>query len=244
MSYVMNVDYISSEDRGSTQTEWLESRHTYSFGHYHNLKRINFGTLRVFNDDLIKPARGFDTHSHENMEIITIVLEGSLEHKDSKGNQGILRPGDVQRMTAGTGIHHSEKNPSQDQTLHLLQIWIYPSERDLSPSYEQKNFSAETFHNTFKQIVSSKPSESSVFIHQDATFFLGEFEEGQIITHVPRSRKHGDYIFVIDGLIQIGDLTLKKGDSAQVTQIDSLEIKTLSKAKVLLIEVNVVTQLA
>ncbi|NGX47430.1 MAG: putative quercetin 2,3-dioxygenase, partial [Chlamydiae bacterium] len=138
MSYVMHVDVIASEERGITQNDWLDSKHTYSFGRYHNLSRLNFGTLRVFNDDIVQPGKGFAIHSHENMEIITIVLDGALEHKDNKGNHGILKPGDVQRMTAGTGIEHSEFNASQEEPVHFLQIWVYPKERDLKPSYEQK----------------------------------------------------------------------------------------------------------
>lgn len=235
----MQVDFIASEERGNTLTDWLNSRHTYSFGQYHNLKRLNFGTLRVFNDDVIQPGKGFGAHPHENMEIITIVLDGALEHKDSKGNQGVLVPGDVQRMTAGTGIEHSEYNASKDAPLHLLQIWIYPNQRGLTPGYEQKKFTPENFHNNLKQVVSSKPSEESLFIHQDASFYLGHFDAGQTIAHTLANRKHGDYIFLIDGQVALGDKMLKKGDSVQVTQVDKVEMRTLAETKILVVEVFV-----
>ena len=239
MSYVMHVDVIASEERGITQNDWLDSKHTYSFGRYHNLSRLNFGTLRVFNDDIVQPGKGFAIHSHENMEIITIVLDGALEHKDNKGNHGILKPGDVQRMTAGTGIEHSEFNASQEEPVHFLQIWVYPKERDLKPSYEQKNFVLEK--NTLKKIVSPVFSEDALFIHQDAVFFLGQFDAEKTIQHALKSRKHGDYVFVIDGKLALGDNVLQKCDSAQITQIDTLEMRTLEPTKILLIEVGVNT---
>lgn len=237
----MHVDKIASEERGVTQNSWLNSRHTYSFGQYYNLKRLNFGTLRVFNDDIVKPGNGFAMHPHDNMEIITIVLEGTLEHKDSVGNHGIIKVGDVQRMTAGSGIKHSEFNPSKEEKVHLLQIWIYPESRGLDPGYEQKSFNPEDLKNTLYPIVSPVRSESTLFIHQDARFFLGHLEEGIALTHTPRTKKHGDYLFIIEGEVILGDKTLKRGDSAQITNGDAFEIKAKEPSKVLLIEVNVNT---
>lgn len=235
----MLIDKIASEERGITSAKWLNSKHTYSFGNYYNLSRLNFGTLRVFNEDIIQPSRGFELHPHENMEIVTIVLQGQLEHTDSKGNTGFLKAGDVQRMTAGTGIEHSEKNASKEEPLHLLQVWIYPNERNLSPSYEQRNFPLDGFHNAFKQIVSSRPSASALTIHQDVTFYLGHFDTGQTLFHVPRNKKHGEYVFVIEGALNLAEgIVLHHGDSAQVTKIDSLEIQTLLPTKILIIEVN------
>jgi len=239
MSYVMQVDVINSDERGCTETEWLLSKHTYSFGSYHNLKRLNFGTLRVFNDDIVQPGKGFGTHGHQNMEIITIVLDGKLEHKDSKGNLGTLEPGDIQRMTAGSGIEHSEYNGSKEDSARFLQIWVYPNQRNLEPAYEQKNFALED--NTLKKIVSETPDLAALSINQDASFYLGKFDAGQTIQHKIRSKAHGDYIFIIEGEVALGDKVLKAGDSAQVTQLDTLEMQTLSKAKFLLIEVSVNT---
>jgi redox-sensitive bicupin YhaK (pirin superfamily) len=239
MSYVMHVDVIASEERGSTETDWLLSKHTYSFGSYHNLKRLNFGTLRVFNDDVVKPGKGFDTHRHQNMEIITLVLDGQLKHRDSHGNEGILAAGDVQRMTAGSGIEHSEFNNSQTNPVRFLQVWVYPKQRDLTPSYEQKKI--ETSHNTLTKIVAETPSETGLAIHQDATFYLGNFDAGQTVSHRIKSRAHGDYLFIIDGEVQLDDKLLKSGDSAQVTQLDTLEMQTKAATKFLLIEVSVNT---
>ncbi|MBS0629724.1 MAG: pirin family protein [Verrucomicrobia bacterium] len=232
---------IASLERGLTQNDWLISRHTFAFGQYYNLERLNFGTLRVFNDDFIKPGHGFGMHPHDNMEIVTIVLEGILEHKDSVGNYGIIKANDVQRMTDGKGIKHSEVNPSKDQKLHLLQIWVYPNQRNLEPGYEQKSFNPEDFKNVLYPIVGDKLGTSALFIHQEAQFFLGHLEEGITIKHVPRSKKQGDHLFVIEGKIEVGGETLKAGDSAQITGGEILELKAKEAAKVLLIEINVST---
>jgi len=237
----MHIDVIDSEQRGITETDWLLSKHTYSFGSYHDLNRINFGTLRVFNDDVVKPGKGFETHRHENMEIITIVLSGVLEHKDSAGNHGVIKPGDVQRMSAGSGIEHSEFNASKDEEVHFLQIWVYPEKRGLTPSYEQRNFSPELFCNKLVPIAMRASSERTLTIHQDATFYLGDFEKGQKLIHKPRSKAHGDYLFVIEGELKMGDTVLKKGDSAQITKADQIESEALQSSKVLLIEVNINT---
>ncbi|NGX38311.1 MAG: putative quercetin 2,3-dioxygenase [Chlamydiae bacterium] len=241
MSYVMQVDRIDSEERGVTQNEWLQSKHTYSFGNYYNLKRLNFGTLSVFNDDIVEPGKGFKAHRHDNMEIITIVLDGALEHRDSSGHHGILKVGDVQRMTAGTGIEHSENNASLDTKAHFLQIWIYPQERDLEPGYELKTFTDETFKNTLFPIISNIHSETALFIHQDATFYMGHFDANQTIQHRPSSKKYGDYLFVIEGEVQLGDSRFKAGDSAQITQTDQIEMQAKTASKILLIEVSVNT---
>ncbi len=237
----MHVDIIAAEERGITQSEWLDSYHTYSFGQYHNPKRFNFGTLRVFNEDNVEPSAGFHTHSHDNMEIITIVLEGALEHKDNTGTRGIIRAGDIQRMTAGSGIKHSENNASDKEKVHFLQIWVYPETRDLAPSYEQKTIDPKRIKNTFYPIVSKSPKEDALSIHQDATFFLGHFDKEQKVEHTPASEKHGDYLFVIDGEVALGNKVLKAGDSAQITQVDKVLLKMLAPSKLLLIEVGVNT---
>ena len=237
----MHIERIDSGERGLTQNSWLQSKHTYSFGNYCNLERLNFGTLSVFNDDLVEPGKGFLPHRHKNMEIVTIVLEGELAHKDSSGHLGTLKPGDVQRMTAGKGIEHSEQNASKDAQVHFLQIWIHPEERNLEPNYEQKTFTPEALKNNLFPIVSPIRSETALFIHQDASFFMGHFDAGHMVHHRPRSKKHGDYLFVIDGEVQLGDDILKAGDSAQITQTDQIEILAKTAAKILLIEVSVNT---
>jgi len=237
MAYVMHVEKIPSEERGITENEWLNSKHTFSFGQYYNTKRLNFGTLRVFNDDVIQPGKGFGMHSHDNMEVVTIVLSGVLEHRDSQGNIGQIKSGEIQRMTAGSGIKHSEYNASQTEPVHLLQIWVYPKERNLSPEYEQKSY--KIVKNFFTKVISQ--NDGVMKINQDAEFLLGEFDAGHTIKYEPKSLMHGDYIFVIDGQIQLGGRVLKKGDSAQVTQVDQIEMQAEAPSKILLIEVDVNT---
>ncbi len=243
----MQVDVIHSEERGLTQTEWLNSRHSYSFGQYFNLNRLNFGTLRVFNDDIVEPGKGFGTHVHENMEIVTIVLSGILQHKDSKGNRGILKAGDVQRMTAGSGIKHSEMNGSKKEKVHFLQIWIHPEKRGLEPNYEQKNFPPECFNDSFYPIVTQAPlpsikgEQEPLKIHQDATFYLGYFDPKRTIEHITRKKNRGVYLFVIEGKIAVGNQTLSRGDSAQITQSEAVQIETMALSKILLIEVDINT---
>lgn len=238
MAYIMHVEKIAAEHRGITKTDWLQSHHTYSFGLYQDPKRVNFGTLRVFNDDRVQPGKGFNTHSHNNMEIVTVVLSGSLKHKDSQGNEGILQPGDVQRMTAGSGIQHSEYNASETEPLHFLQIWIYPEKQNLAPGYQQKNFSSKMYHNTFLPIVTQSQSEIALHIHQQATFYLGQFDQDHAVTHHLRSKNSGIYCFVIEGEIKIGGNILKQGDSAQISEVETLKISPSLPSKILMIEVN------
>ncbi|NGX38932.1 MAG: Quercetin 2,3-dioxygenase [Chlamydiae bacterium] len=237
---VVEEKIIPAKERGVTLNDWLLSRHSFSFGKFHNLSRINFGTLRVLNDDLIQPGGGFGTHPHENMEIITIVLKGTLAHKDSKGNEGILQPGDFQRMTAGSGIQHSEYNPSKTEPLHLLQLWIFPKARDLEPSYEQKKI--ELKKNVLTEIASGYEKGEGLFFHQEAALYLGEFSKKKTITHKVHSKKSGIYLFLIEGEVSLDGKTLTTGDAAQITGIDKeFEVKTLAPSNLLLIEVNVDT---
>lgn len=233
----MAYEIIHSEDRGATKTDWLDSKHTYSFGQYYDQKRMQFGTLRVVNDDIIEAGKGFGTHSHDNMEIVTIVLDGVCEHKDSMGNHGVIKAGEIQRMTAGSGIRHSEFNHSKTDKLHLLQIWVYPEKRDLTPSYDQKQI--EYGKNVLKPIISRDHADQALAINQDATFYMGQFDKGQGYTHHLKSAKHGDYVFIIDGEVKIGDQILKKGDSVHVTQMGTVELQALENSKVLVIEVSI-----
>ncbi|TAL28719.1 MAG: pirin family protein [Alphaproteobacteria bacterium] len=170
------------DDRGATQTYWLNSQHSFSFGEYHDPKNMGFGPLRVINEDFVRPGSGFDTHGHANMEIITYVLSGSLEHKDSLGSGGIIRPGDVQLMSAGKGILHSEYNPSQDEEAHLLQIWIMPNETGTRPSYQQTSFDTAGFNNALRLVVSPDGAEGSLKIKQDAKLFVSRLEAGKSVS--------------------------------------------------------------
>jgi len=241
MHSVMEIEIIRSSDRGRTESEWLESRHLFSFGQYHNLQRINFGTLRVFNEDIVKPGKGFATHAHDNMEIVTIVLKGELKHKDNLGNEMILKKGDVQRMSAGSGIKHSEYNNSSTKKAHFLQIWVYPEERDMAPSYEQKHFTPKQLKNALFPIVSKIPEDRGLTIHQTATFFRADLDEGQGFVYTPVSKGNGDFLFVMGGEIALGDKVLKEGDTALISHPEQVQIEALCSSKILLIEVGLLT---
>lgn len=233
----MNIELIASSERGVTETPWLYSQHSFSFGNYYNLKRLNFGTLRVLNEDVVQPGKGFGTHEHDNMEIVTIVLKGALEHKDSMGNHGVIQAGQVQRMSAGKGITHSEFNASTTEKVHFLQIWVFPKVHDLQPSYEQRSFQGEELHNRLCPIVTSMPNERSLSIHQDAQFYLGKFDAGKEGKYPVSSKKRGVYFFVISGEVTVGDKRLKPGDAAQLTQLEEVQFKALAKSEILLIDV-------
>lgn len=235
----MKFEMLPSSERGVSEHGWLRSRHCFSFGSYFHADRISFGTLRVLNEDVISPGRGFPAHEHENMEIVTIVLEGSLEHRDSMNNQGIIRAGDVQRMSAGTGIRHSESNPSAQESVHFLQIWVFPKELGIEPSYEQKSFSEVDQHNRFLPIVTGVKSESAVYIHQDAIFFLGKLEADEELSHTLASKIRGVYLFVIKGEVECLEHVLKTGDAAAIRDVDKISLKARVPSHLLLIEVTV-----
>jgi hypothetical protein len=239
MESALQLEYIPSHQRGVTDADWLLSRHTFSFGRYYNLDRLNFGMLRVFNDDIVKPGKGFGSHSHDNMEIVTLVLDGALKHKDSMGNEGIIKAGEVQRMSAGKGIEHSEMNASETDPVHFLQIWVFPSKRDLDPTYEQKEFSPEQLKNALFPIVSAPPSEQSLTIHQDATVFLSHLDRGMQLTHTIRNKRHGAFLYLIEGEAVVGGQTMSSGDTVQIAQQGQIDIAATSDAKLLLIEVSV-----
>lgn len=241
MESAIQLEYIPSHQRGVTDDDWLLSRHSFSFGRYYNLERLSFGTLRVFNDDIVKPGKGFETHAHENMEIVTIVLQGALKHRDSQGNEGIIEAGQIQRMSAGKGIEHSEMNASSADPVHFLQVWVFPKERDLAPTYEQKGFSQEQLKNTLFPIVTSAPSEHSLTIHQDAAFFLGHLDPGVTVTHTIQNKRHGAFIYLIEGEVTVGGQTMHPGDTAQIMQQGQIEATAAAAAKLLLIEVSIHT---
>ena len=234
----MVIQYIPADSRGLTKTDWLTSYHSFSFGEYHDPKRIGFGRLRVLNDDTIDAANGFPLHSHDNMEIITFVLDGSLEHKDSIGNRGVIKAGQMQRMTAGTGIKHSEFNASKEEPVHLLQIWIMPKEKGLKPDYEQKEFSSLLQPNEWQLIVSPQKKDNALFIHQDVLFLMGLIEEDTTLTHTFSAAGKGGYCFLIEGEVQIDGQTLEPGDAAVVTAEKQFSITALQPSFCLLIETS------
>ena len=212
-----------AQERGHANFGWLDSKHTFSFGSYYDPKQMGFASLRVINEDQVQPAQGFGTHSHQNMEIISYVLQGALEHKDSIGNGSVIRPGDVQRMSAGTGIAHSEFNASTTDPVHFLQIWIQPDRAGIQPSYEQKNFSLEEKQGKLKLVASPDGREDSVTIHQDANLYVAVLNKGDLVNHsVEKNRSL--WLQLARGSAEINGQVLQTGDGAAITQEKNIEL--------------------
>ena len=226
-----------SNTRGQANHGWLEAKHSFSFANYYNPNRMNFGVLRVLNDDRIAEGRGFGTHPHDNMEIITIPLEGDLEHKDSMGNSSIIKSGEVQVMSAGTGIYHSEFNPNPDREVKLLQIWVMPNKRDVKPRYDQMKLDRDKLKNNFTQILSPSAEDEGVWIHQNAWFHLGEFDQGKEVAYEIKDPSNGVYAFVIDGKIEIEDNELSDRDAIGLWDAKKFVMTSKTNSKVLLLEV-------
>ncbi|MCR4368359.1 MAG: pirin family protein [archaeon] len=226
-----------SNSRGSADYGWLKTNYSFSFADYNNPERMGFGALRVLNDDTIAGAGGFDAHSHDNMEIVTIVLEGSLKHSDSMGNSGVIPAGDVQKMSAGTGVVHSEKNASQKEPVKLLQAWVYPRESGLDPSYGQKSFRDVQKKNTLVTLVSGFGEADALQMNSDARFLLGKLGKGAKVSHQMHSEGQGAYVFVISGKIRVAGKELEKRDAAGIYETKKIEIEALSDSQVLVIEV-------
>lgn len=224
-----------AKDRGHFNFGWLNTYHTFSFGDYHDPSFMGFRSLRVINEDFVHAGRGFPTHSHRDMEIITYILEGALEHRDSMGTGSIIQPGDVQRMTAGTGVSHSEANPSSDESVHLLQIWIVPQERGLKPGYEQKHFKDEQKQGSLCLIASADGRDGSVTIHQDASVYAAVLDNGQELTHQLAPNRHA-WIQVARGSIAMNGENLDQGDGAAVNGESNLTITGPKGAEVLLFD--------
>lgn len=224
-----------AETRGAADHGWLKAKHTFSFANYYDPRRIHFGVLRVLNDDWVAPTTGFGLHPHDNMEIITIPLEGALRHRDSMGNEGVIEKNEVQVMSAGTGVYHSEHNASSERPVSLLQIWVMPNAKNVEPRYMQKRFDAADRQNQWQTIVS--PDKSGLWIHQDTWFSLGDFSKENTITYTLNKASNGVYLFVIDGSIEVGGETLSKRDGMGINDVNEVTIKAFSDAQVLLMEV-------
>ena len=233
----MNSVYHKANTRGSANHGWLEAKHSFSFANYRNPERMSFGVLRVLNDDKIAPSRGFGTHPHDNMEIISIPLEGALEHKDNMGNGAIVQNGDVQVMSAGTGITHSEFNANKDQDMKLLQIWLFPNKKNVEPRYDQISIKDIEQKNAFYQVLSPSANDQGVWIHQDAWFNLGEFDHEVCTTYKINKSGNGVYAFVIEGTAEIAGQALEKRDGFGLWNIDEFEIKADKNSRLLLMEV-------
>ncbi|WP_312337152.1 pirin family protein [Sphingobacterium sp.] len=214
--------------RGHADHGWLVSNHTFSFANYHNPERMHFGVLRVLNDDTVAKGRGFGRHPHDNMEIISIPLEGDLEHEDSMGNKAIIRKGDIQVMSAGTGIIHSEYNKNNDQAVKFLQIWVYPNQRNVSPRYDQITLDIAQRQNKFQQILSPNPDDEGVWIHQDAWFSMGHFDKDIETTYQIKQSGNGVYIFVIKGSVTVEGQALETRDGFGIWDVSEINLKSTS----------------
>ncbi len=224
-----------SEERGAANHGWLDSRHTFSFGHYHDPRHMGFGPLLVINEDKVEPGQGFGTHGHRDMEIISYVLDGALEHKDSIGTGSVIRYGDVQRMSAGTGVRHSEFNHSQSERVHFLQIWIQPSENGIAPSYEEKHFSVESKQGKLRLIASRDGRDGSVLIHQDAAIYATILNEGDAVSHVLDDERTS-YVHVIRGTVSVNGTPLKGGDALKLTRETKITLDHAEAAEVLVFD--------
>jgi quercetin 2,3-dioxygenase len=226
-----------AETRGDADHGWLHSRHTFSFADYYDPERINFGMLRVLNDDYVAPGMGFGTHPHDNMEIVSIPLEGDLEHKDSMGNISVINHGDIQVMSAGTGITHSEYNKNKDKPVKFLQIWIIPNQRNVKPRYDQITLNSKDHHNKLQQVVSPNQADDGVWIYQKAWFHLGQFDKGFFTDYNIKLKGNGIYCFVLSGDVTINNQQLNLRDGFGVWDVDKLIVKADTDTELLLMEV-------
>lgn len=229
-----------NESRGTANHGWLQSRHTFSFSNYYNPERMNFGALRVLNDDTVAESMGFGTHPHRDMEIISIPLEGDLIHKDNMGNTSVIESGDVQVMSAGTGVMHSEYNNNPDRKVKFLQIWIVPNKEGVQPRYDQFTLKEEDLKNRLAQVISPHTDDEGLWIHQDAWFHLGELEEGTSVSYQMKGENTGVYAFVIEGEVALNDDVLAHRDGMGIWEANMLNIKALKKSKILLMEVPMI----
>ena len=235
----MKKIFHASSTRGEANHGWLHAKHSFSFANYFDPKRIQFGALRVLNDDIIAPGMGFGSHPHDNMEIITIPLEGALEHKDSMDNIGVIEADEIQVMSAGTGIFHSEYNKNKDKEVKVLQLWVLPKEKNVTPRYDQKSIKELKKPNTLYPIVTPDPNGPAMWIHQDAWFHMGDFNQSTKIEYKINKAGNGVYVFLIEGSAEIAGEAIKKRDALGIWETDRFNLKMTSNSRVLLIEVPV-----
>lgn len=232
-----NTVLHKANTRGHADHGWLQANFSFSFGSWYNPERVQFGALRVLNDDIIGEGMGFGTHPHDNMEIITIPLEGDLAHKDSMGNAATIKNGDVQVMSAGTGIQHSEFNPNANLKTKSLQIWVFPNKRNVTPRYQQISLDKEDRNNRLQQILSPNPDDDGVWIHQDAWFHMGKFDKGTTTTYTVKKEGNGVYAFILSGTLTINGQELDTRDGFGIWDVTTLDIKMITDAEILLLEV-------
>jgi len=233
----MKTVFYPAGERGHADFGWLNAHHSFSFGQWYNPEKMNFGALRVLNDDLIAGGAGFPTHPHDNMEIVTIPLSGAIAHKDSTGGNGIINAGDVQILNAGTGVRHSEYNASATETLNLLQLWVFPKQQNIKPRYEQKSFKTGDRKNKWQVVVSPNEKDGGLWINQDAIFALTDLQAGNDIRYEKSFPNNSVYFFLIEGVVKIGDQVLEKKDALAISEADGIKITATSDAKLLCIEI-------
>ena len=233
----MKTIFYPENERGKNNIGWLKANFSFSFASYYDPNKVNFGVLRVLNDDIIAGGTGFGTHPHDNMEIITIPLEGGLEHKDSMGNTGVIRAGEVQVMSAGTGVYHSEYNASRTDDAKTLQIWLFPKERDIQPRYDQKDFKGLLKTNQLTTLISPVKSPDTLWLNQDAIFSMGDFEAGKSLNYDIKTPGNGAYVFVIEGSIKINSTVLNKRDALGVYDTSSFTIEPEDFSRFLIIDI-------
>lgn len=234
----MKTTLHKAATRGHASHGWLDSWHTFSFAGYHDPSRIHFGALRVLNDDTVAPGMGFGKHPHDNMEIISIPLQGDLEHGDSMGNTTVIKQGDVQAMSAGTGVVHSEKNRNSDKPVKFLQIWVFPNKKNIAPRYDQKTFTDEEKQNKLVTVVSPVGSkDGGVQIQQDAWFSLGKLEKGTTVEYALKKEGNGVYAFLLEGDVTINDVVLNRRDGLGISEENNLSITANADAELLVMEV-------
>lgn len=227
----------TAASRGGADHGWLKSQHTFSFAGYFNPERVQFGALRVLNDDIVDGGRGFGEHPHDNMEIISIPLEGSLLHKDSMGNEATIEPGEVQVMSAGTGIYHTEYNKDKNKPVKFLQIWLFPNKRNVAPRYDQQKIELAAKPNQLVQVLSPDADDAGVWIHQDAWFSMGKLEKGTVVDYAFKKAGNGAYIFVLEGEIEVNGQVLSKRDGFGIWDTEAFTIQAGTDAEVLIIDV-------
>ena len=233
----MQTVYHAADSRGMAHHGWLKSAHTFSFANYYNPQRMGFGVLRVINDDFVEGGEGFGTHPHRDMEIISVPLSGDLAHRDSMGNGSIIRNGDIQVMSAGTGVTHSEMNANADQAVKFLQIWVLPRHNAVKPRYQQITIADQAKPNDFQQILSPNPDDDGVWIHQDAWFSLARFDKGTKKRYDVKRAGNGVYVFVIKGEAKIGDVQLNQRDGLGVWDAEGFDVEATADAEILLMDV-------
>ncbi|MGZ5264206.1 MAG: pirin family protein [Kaistella sp.] len=233
----MKTVYHKADSRGFADHGWLKSHHTFSFANYYNPERMNFGVLRVLNDDQVASGMGFGTHPHRDMEIISIPLEGDLEHKDSMGTSAVIRNGEIQVMSAGTGVQHSEYNKNKDELVKFLQIWVIPNKMNVTPRYDQISIKENEKLNDYQQILSPNPDDEGVWIHQNAWFNLAKFEKGNAKDYQLHLSGNGVYVFVLKGSAKIGDQILATRDGFGIWETENFALEALEDSEILLMEV-------